>query len=147
MANRVVHFEIPATDIKRALDFYAKAFGWKAEQQGPDLGGYVVVTSGPPIPTDIKDIGINGGIYETKEKDVNAFRAVIGVDDIDKAIADVKSAGGKIMDDNKAPNGTVLGEKMDIPGIGIWAKCEDSEGNIFSVLQPSMEMVKKESES
>lgn len=144
MANRVVHFEIPATDLKRAQDFYTKAFGWGMEAQGEEYGGYVIAKTGPDgLPTDIKDVGISGGIYEIKEKDVNAYRCVIGVDDIDKAIADVKSAGGKVFDDNMGPDGKPCGEKMDIPGIGIWAKCEDSEGNLFSILQPSMDMMEK----
>jgi len=144
MANRVVHFEIPATDIKRAGDFYTKAFGWEMQTQGPEYGGYVVAMTGPEgLPKDIKDTGINGGIYQTDKKDVNAYRCVIGVENIDKAIADVKAAGGKVYNDNKAPDGTVLGEKMDIPQVGVWAKCEDTEGNLFSVLQPSPDMMSK----
>ena len=27
--NPIVHFEIPADDTKRAMDFYAKTFGWE----------------------------------------------------------------------------------------------------------------------
>lgn len=143
MPNRVVHFEIAATNAKRASDFYSKAFGWNVEVQGEEYGGYVLVTSGPQIPTNIQDVGINGGIYEVKEKDVNAFRCVIGVDDIDKAISDVKSAGGKVFDDNIGPDGKPCGEILDIPKIGRFAKCEDTEGNIFSLLQPSMDIMEK----
>lgn len=131
MANRVVHFEISARDLKRATDFYSKAFGWEMQKQGEEYGGYVVASSG-----DAKELGINGGIYQENKKDVNAYRCVIGVDDIDKAIADVKNAGGKVYDKNKTPDGKILGEKMDIPGVGMWAKCEDTEGNVFSILQP-----------
>ena len=88
-----------------------------------------------------KDPGINGGIFpaDNGKKELNAYRCVIGVDDIDKAIKDVKAAGGKIQDIID-PNGKNLGEKSDIPGIGIWAKCEDTEGNFFSLLQPSPDM-------
>jgi hypothetical protein len=138
MANRVVHFEIGAQDKKRASDFYSKAFGWKMDPQSEEMGGYIVVTTGDPkIPG-----GINGGIYQDEKKTVNAYRCVIGVDDINKAIADVKSAGGKVFSDNKTPDGKELGEVMDIPTIGKWAKCQDTEGNFFSLLQPSMEMMK-----
>ena len=28
---------------------------------------------------------------------------------------------------------------MDIPGVGIYAKCEDTEGNRFTLLQPTEE--------
>lgn len=134
MANRVVHFEIPTTDIKRAKDFYTKAFGWEMQDQDAEYGGYVVAVTGPQgLPKDIKDMGINGGLYEIKEKDVNAYRCVIGVDDINKAIADIKAAGGKVLTD----------KPDDIPNVGIFAKCEDTEGNIFSLLQPSPSMMPK----
>jgi predicted enzyme related to lactoylglutathione lyase len=26
---------------------------------------------------------------------------------------------------------------MDIPGVGVFARCKDTEGNIFSILQPA----------
>ena len=32
--NPVVHFELPAEDRKRMVDFYTKAFGWEAEIMG-----------------------------------------------------------------------------------------------------------------
>ena len=127
MANRVVHFEIPATDIKRAGDFYTKAFGWEMQTQGPEYAGYVVAMTGPQgLPKEIKDIGINGGLYQIEKKDVNAYRCVIGVDDIKKTIEDVKNAGGKNLEK----------EITDIPGVGLFIKCEDTEGNVFSLLQP-----------
>lgn len=131
MANRIVHFEIEAQDKERATKFYEQAFGWKMQVSGPETGGYVVVITGTP--NDPKDPGINGGIFQGGEKkELNAYSCVIGVEDIDKAIADVKSAGGK-----------VLGEKMNIPTVGIYAKCEDTEGNRFTLLQPSPDMMPK----
>ncbi len=43
--NPVVHFEMPAADNSRMVNFYEKAFGWKMKQLGPDMGNYVVVTT------------------------------------------------------------------------------------------------------
>ena len=139
MANRVVHFEIEAKDKDRASKFYADAFGWNMEKQPEEYGGYVMVTTGDPKEPG----GINGGIYQEDEKKLNAYSCVIAVDDIDKAISDVKKAGGKVFDDNKTPDGKELGEKMDIPGVGIYVKCEDTEGNRFTLLQPSGDMMPK----
>lgn len=139
MPNRIVHFEIEAKDKARATKFYEQVFGWKMQDTGPDMGGYVVVTTGAF--NDPKDPGINGGIYQEEKKELNAYSCVVGVEDIDKAIADVKTAGGKVFDDNKTPDGKVLGEKMDIPTVGIYAKCEDTEGNRFTLLQPSPDMM------
>jgi predicted enzyme related to lactoylglutathione lyase len=124
MANRVVHFEIEATDQNRARAFYSQAFGWQMEQLGDDMGNYVVVTTGDPKEPG----GINGGIYVPPtgaRKELNAFSCVVGVDNIDESMQSVKSAGGEL-----------LGDKMDIPGIGTFVRCRDTEGNIFTMLQP-----------
>jgi predicted enzyme related to lactoylglutathione lyase len=122
MPNRVVHFEVEAKDKKRAAKFYEEAFGWKMEHMGEDMGGYVTVDTGN------EPMGINGGIYQSGEKELNAFSCVFGVDNVDKAIEDVKAAGGKILT-QKTDEGKDMGEKVDIPTIGIYVKCEDTEGN------------------
>jgi predicted enzyme related to lactoylglutathione lyase len=122
MPNRIVHFEIEATDRNRARDFYAKAFGWGMQEMGGDMGDYIVVTTGDPKEPG----GINGGLYPASgEKELNAYSCVIGVDNIDDAMKSVRSAGGEVM-----------GDKMDIPGVGTFIRCKDTEGNIFTMLQP-----------
>lgn len=131
MANRVVHFEIEAQNLERAKKFYAKAFGWEMGQMGKEYGDYVVVKTGENT-GKMEDMGINGGIYHwKKKKEVNAYRCVVGVDDVQKAMKDVKAAGGKIL--SKQPD--------DIPNVGLYIKCEDTEGNYFTLLQPSPNMV------
>jgi predicted enzyme related to lactoylglutathione lyase len=142
MPNRVVHFEIEAKDKERAKKFYAQAFDWEMDQQGKNMGGYIVVKTGETT-GKLKDMGINGGIFQREKKELNAYSCVIGVEDIDKTIKDIKAAGGKVYDDNKTPDGKPLGEKMDIPGVGIYAKCDDPEGNRFTLLQPSPDMIPK----
>src|SRR5205809_7706445 len=109
MPNRIVHFEIEAADRDRAKNFYAQAFGWQMQQMGADMGDYVVVITGDPKEPG----GINGGLYGPQpgqSKELNAFSCVVGVDNIDQAMQSVKSAGGELM-----------GDKMDIPGIGTFA--------------------------
>lgn len=130
MPNRVVHFEIEAADKERAKKFYSSAFGWDMQQMGQDFGDYVVIVTGDPKEPG----GINGGMFQApKEKQLNAYRCVIAVDDIEKAMADVKAAGGK-----------VLSEKPDdVPSVGLFANCEDTEGNRFALLQPSPDMTPK----
>jgi predicted enzyme related to lactoylglutathione lyase len=51
---------------------------------------------------------------------------VIAVDDIRAAMNQVKGAGG-----------TVLGEPMEIPGIGHYVSFIDTEQNRVSLMQPS----------
>ena len=40
----VVHFEMPAEDRTRMASFYEKAFGWKTQMLGPEMGDYVLVS-------------------------------------------------------------------------------------------------------
>lgn len=124
MPNRVVHFEVEANDPERAKAFYSQAFGWQMQQMGEDMGNYVVVITGDPKEPG----GINGGIYkgQSSSKELNAFSCVIAVDNIDQSMAQVRAAGGQL-----------LGDKMDIPGIGTFIRCRDTEGNLFSILQPT----------
>lgn len=126
MSNRVVHFEIQADDIERAKNFYEKTFGWKIEKWMDkeksgmmDYWGFITGPEGTP--------GINGGMYErTKDNIIRQFDCTIAVDDIDKAIADVKKNGGKIRR-----------EKSDLPGVGLFAAATDTEGNNFGLMQPT----------
>lgn len=127
--NPVVHFELPANDRERMKKFYAKVFGWLANQMGPDMGNYVVVTT-----TEIdektmrpKNPGaINGGLYQkTDDMPEQHPSVVIAVDDISDSIKKVKAEGGKI-----------LGEPADIPGVGRYVSFIDTEGNRLSMLQP-----------
>jgi len=123
MPNRIVHFEIEAADRERAKNFYAQAFGWQLQQMGEEMSNYVVVITGDPKEPG----GINGGIYGTPPgatKELNAYSCVVGVDNIDRAMDKVKSAGGQL-----------LGDKMAIPTIGTFIRCTDTEGNIFTMLQ------------
>jgi hypothetical protein len=50
---------------------------------------------------------------------------VISVDDVARSMKKVTDAGGK-----------VLGEPMEIPGVGRYVSFVDSEGNRVSMLQP-----------
>lgn len=128
--NPVVHFEMPYEDKKRMADFYTRAFGWQIRMLGEDMGAYVVVTTaesganGRP-----KEAGaINGGFFQkTKDAVGHHPSVVIAVTDMQDALKKVKAAGGK-----------VLGEPMEIPGIGLYTGFLDTEGNRVSLLQPSM---------
>jgi predicted enzyme related to lactoylglutathione lyase len=127
--NPVVHFEMPFEDSKRMAQFYTKAFGWKTKDLGEEMGGYVTASTGD---TDehgmIKNPGmINGGFFLKKpDWPMQYPSVVIAVDDIVESIKIVNDAGGE-----------VLGEPIDIPGIGMYVSFVDTEGNRASMLQPS----------
>lgn len=123
----VVHFEMPAEDRNRMAAFYQKAFGWKVQMLGPEMGDYVLVTTAE---SDVKPGApagaINGGFFPKKpDWPVQYPAVVIAVDDIKSATQRVADAGGK-----------VLGEPMQIPSVGQYVAFFDTEGNRASMLQP-----------
>ena len=130
--NPVVHFEMPASDRTRVANFYTRAFGWKTQMMGEDMGNYVIATT-----TEVDEKGrpkspgaINGGFFP-KHDDMPAQypSVVIAVDDIKAAVKKVADAGGK-----------VVGEPMEIPGVGKYVSFFDTEGNRVSILQPNQRM-------
>jgi uncharacterized protein len=128
--NPVVHFELPASDRVRMADFYTKVFGWNAKMLGAEMGDYVTVETTPADKNGRPAApgAINGGLYPVKEGDPAQYPSVvISVDDIKEASANVTKSGGK-----------VLGEPMEIPGIGLFVPFVDTEGNRLSILQPLM---------
>jgi predicted enzyme related to lactoylglutathione lyase len=129
--NPVVHFEMPAEDRKRMAQFYTKAFGWQTEMLGPEMNDYVVVTTTESDDNGPKTPGaINGGFFPKKDDWPAQYPSVvIAVDDIEVAMDKVSDAGGK-----------VLGEPMEIPGIGQYVSFSDTEGNRVSMLQPKRNM-------
>jgi predicted enzyme related to lactoylglutathione lyase len=123
----VVHFEMPAEDRHRMAAFYQKAFGWKVQMLGPEMGDYVLVTTAE---SDVKPGApagaINGGFFPKKPDWPAQYPAVvIAVDDIKSAMRRVADAGGR-----------VLGEPMQIPSVGRYVAFFDTEGNRASMLQP-----------
>jgi predicted enzyme related to lactoylglutathione lyase len=136
--NPVVHFEMGYKDKQRMADFYTKAFGWKAQMMGPEMGNYVVVHT---TETDDKGMiktpgNINGGFYaKTDSPTSHAPSVVIAVDDIHESMKKVEAAGGKILG-GMDQNGQHTMEPQDIPGVGLWISFQDSEGNRVSMLQP-----------
>ena len=126
--NPVVHFEMPYDNRERMAKFYGTAFGWRTELLGEDMDKYVVATT-TPITEDHrpKEPGaINGGFYAKRsDRPAQYPTVVIAVDNINDAAKKVKQAGGN-----------VLGEPVEIPGVGQYVAFTDTEGNRVSMLQP-----------
>ena len=126
--NPVVHFEMPYDAADRMAKFYKSAFGWKMKNLGQKMGNYVLATTAESGANGRPKKGgnINGGFFEKKpDWPMQHPSVVIAVDDLVKAMDKVTKAGGK-----------VLGEPMDIPGVGGYVSFVDSEGNRVSMLQP-----------
>ncbi|ACL62678.1 VOC family protein [Methylobacterium nodulans] len=125
----VVHFEMPYEDRDRMVQFYESAFGWKAQKLGPEMGNYVIVTTAnADVKPDAPRGSINGGFWEKRaDWPAQVPAIVIGVGDIRGTMEKILRAGGKI-----------LGDPMQIPGVGEYVSFLDTEGNRASLLQPSM---------
>jgi len=125
--NPVVHFEMPYDDAGRIARFFEAVFGWKLEQLGPDMGDYVVATTATTdAKADVPRGAINGGFFPRDPAMPAQYPSVaIAVPDIRAAMDAVDRAGGQ-----------VLGEPMQIPGIGQYVAFLDTERNRLSMLQP-----------
>lgn len=126
--DSVVHFEMPYEDRDRMVRFYESAFGWQSQKFGEEMGSYVLVTTAESNETGpIKPGAINGGFHaKMPDRPMQHPSVVISVADIRQSMQKVSAAGGK-----------VLGEPIDIPGVGLYVSFVDTEGNRTSLLQPS----------
>jgi predicted enzyme related to lactoylglutathione lyase len=122
----VIHFEMPAEDGDRVREFYESAFGWQTMPLGPEMGDFVLAfTTETDEETRIpqKRGAINGGFYRRTEPG-QPVKLTILVDDIQEAMRKVELAGGKI-----------IGEPVEMPGVGIFANFRDTEGNVATINQ------------
>jgi predicted enzyme related to lactoylglutathione lyase len=108
-AGKVVWFEVPAGETSRALGFYGDLFGWQFEQMQGPMEYHMSYAGG-------------GAIYPGENRGILVY---FGTTDIDASLARVGELGGKV------------GDKQEIPGVGHYAVCTDSEGNQFGLYQQS----------
>ena len=121
--NKVVHFEIPADDEKRAHEFYQNVFGWKVNAI-PNMG-YAMVQTGPTSEDgDSLESGfINGGMLK-RQAPVTTPVITIDTDDMDTTIEELKAHGGE-----------VIRGKMPVGDMGYAAYFKDTEGNVIGLWQ------------
>jgi predicted enzyme related to lactoylglutathione lyase len=126
--DSIVHFEIPADDLKRASAFYKKAFGWSVEQfEGMDYWG--LTTTQPDDQGRPKEPGaINGGMGK-REGPLKGIVVTIAVDDIDSALSKIEKLGGKSVQ-----------KKQPVGEMGFTAYFKDTEGNTVGLWQNAGQM-------
>jgi uncharacterized protein len=111
---RPQHFEIPVDDPDRAEAFYSAVFGWTFERFPGAPQYYGLAHTGDEQP------GIDGALFQRQPDAVTSI--TMGVDSIEGAVARVKGNGGSVLQD-----------KSPIPGVGWFANCKDSEGNLIGL--------------
>ncbi|MGH8103909.1 MAG: VOC family protein [bacterium] len=115
--SRVVHFEIPADDPQRAIEFYSRTFGWKFNAWERPQTYWLVTTGEKDQP------GINGGLMKRMHPGQPVVNT-IEVASVDDFAVKVTRNGGQ-----------VVVPKMAIPGVGWLVYFKDTEGNIFGIHQ------------
>lgn len=114
VSNPVFHFEIPVTDMERAIGFYEAVFGYKLRREKVD--GYDMAffprTDGAP--------GASGALAKGEVYVPSKTGPIIYFDvpDIDPVLERAKSKGA-----------TILYPKKHIGEAGYVAELQDSEGN------------------
>ncbi len=114
---RPVHFEISADDVERAKEFYESVFGWKIERWGGPIEYWNIQTG------DQDTVGIDGGLMKREGQPPGTVNT-IDVPDIDEYMARAKDAGA-----------TLVMDKMPVPGVGWMAYFNDTEGNVFGIME------------
>jgi hypothetical protein len=104
------------------VKFYEQVFGWTIKKwEGPI--DYWLVETGKDEP------GINGGLMKreqplTGNDGVIVYVCTMDVDSVDTYTKKVTDNGGHVVQ-----------PKGPIPGVGWFAMCRDTEGNIFGLMQ------------
>lgn len=125
LLGKVVHFEIPADDEKRAQAFYANAFGWQMNPL-PGMNYTMVGTTMSDqngVPTEAG--AINGGMMKRQPP----FRGpviTILVDEINSALENVQKLGGSVVRKK---------ESIGDGNMGFTAYFNDTEGNLIGLYQ------------
>jgi len=113
-SNPVVYFEIPVTDIERAIQFYQSVFGFTFKKV--EIDGYEMAM----FPYEDKNTGITGALAkgDVYKPTNNGVLIYFYSKNIDQTLQKAVGNGGKILYP-KTSNGD----------LGFVAEFEDSEGN------------------
>ena len=87
---RIIHFDLPADDPKRAIKFYEKVFGWKIKKWTGPIDYWLIMTG------DEEEPGIDG-VLSKREKPDGGVVNTLDVPSVDKFVEKVKKNGGKIV--------------------------------------------------
>lgn len=110
--HTIDYIEFAVRDLAAAKRFYASAFGWQFNDYGPEYAG---IKSGS---------GEVGGMYQTNELRTAGPLVILYSQDLEKSVAAVRSAGGKIVREPFAFPGGRRFQFKDPSGneLGVWSE-------------------------
>jgi uncharacterized protein len=118
----VEYFQIPADDISRAKEFYKKVFGWEMQKwnnsENSEQEYWMFQTQ-----DDKGNSGLGGGIMK-RQSPQHTVTNFITVSSIEEYSSKIEQSGGKI-----------IMPKIEIPNMGFFAVCLDTENNMFGIYE------------
>lgn len=119
--NPAMYFEIPVNDMKRAIEFYEKVFGFDFQLEEIHSNQMAL------MPFDIDGSGISGALAkgETYKPSLHGTLIYLRTESIDKTLSRASLAGAK-----------VLFPKAKAGEYAYVAEIEDSEGNRIGLMEP-----------
>lgn len=118
MPASICWFEVPADDMARAKNFYGRLFGWSFAKIPAAIDDYWQIDTGG------KDASPDGGLMPRMHPG-QGITNYVSVPSVSRAVAKVEKLGG-----------AVCKPKTAVPGMGHFAICQDTEGNVFALWEP-----------
>ena len=118
-----IYFDLSVHDVSQAKVFFENVLGWKFEKFDMPYE-YFRIQAGAET-----EAGIDGGIGAVKNSPIAEGRpttlVTVPVSNLEEVLAQVIGAGG-----------TVVEQKVVIPGVGWYATCAEPGGLMFGLIQP-----------
>jgi len=112
--------DIAADDPERAVEFYAKVFGWQARKLEESEPYWLIRATS----SEGSDSAVGTGVAKRREP-WQTVTPTIDVPSADEYASRIETEGGSIIQ-----------AKTLIPGIGYLVSFKDTEGNVFAILEP-----------
>jgi predicted enzyme related to lactoylglutathione lyase len=116
------YFDLTVHDVGQARAFFESVLGWRFEKFDMPYEYFRIYAGSNSEP------GIDGGVGAVKDAPLSEGKPMtqvtIPVPDLDKVLARVIAAGGRIVE-----------QKISIPGVGWYATCAEPGGLIFGLVQ------------
>jgi predicted enzyme related to lactoylglutathione lyase len=115
--HAIDYVELTVTDLERAKSFYADAFGWEFNDYGPQYAGIRNPAGGAPSEV--------GGLRpDTTPPSPGGPLVLLYSADLDRTVAAVESAGGRVVQGPYAFPGGRRFHFLDPSGneLGVWAE-------------------------
>jgi predicted enzyme related to lactoylglutathione lyase len=110
-----VHFQFAADDPQRAAEFYKDVFGWTIKKFETPKEYWLI---------DTGKKGVDGGMMRRSQSELQGTVNMIEVPSIDDFLAKIQQKGGQL-----------VSEKRGRAGLGTFAYCTDTEGNLIGLLE------------